>query len=526
MVKGATILAAAGIICKIMGAVFRIPLTNLIGAEGMSYYGVAYPIYSFFLIIATAGLPVAISRMVSERIALGDYANAHRTYKISLYVMVSIGVISFAICFFGADAIATRIGNPGAAMSIRAIAPAILFASIVSSYRGYYQGQQNMTPTALSQVFEQFTRVAVGLALSFYLVKKGLEYAAAGATFGASAGLIIALIVLLIIYTKTKEQRIERIKASESKPESASSLIKELIEIAIPITIGSSIMPLMMIIDSMIIMNRLQATGWSLAMSKQLYGLISGYCDSLVNAPCVFIDAIAISLLPVITAAFTLKNSDDLHKNVQTGLKTMMLVTIPCTVGIMVMGRPILHILYPLQIEEAEMAVSTLQILSAGIVTLAVMRTFSTALQGIGKMVLPVVNLFIGSLVKILMSYVLVGIPSLNIKGAALGTVTAYLVAAILNFIALKKFTDVEINVTDTFIRPLIASGIMGVVTWGVFKLLNGPLIVTTMISIMVAVVVYFVLVFVTKTITREDAMLIPKGEMIIRFAEKLHLIK
>jgi len=170
MVAGATILAVAGIISKLLGAVFRIPLTNLIGAEGMSYYGVAYPVYSFFLILATAGLPVAISRMVSERIAIGDYRNAHRSYKVSMYVMVIIGILSAAICFFGADFIATREGNPDAAWSLRALAPALLIAPIVSSFRGYFQGQQNMIPTGTSQVFEQMVRVAVGLSLAYFLV--------------------------------------------------------------------------------------------------------------------------------------------------------------------------------------------------------------------------------------------------------------------------------------------------------------------------------------------------------------------
>ena len=195
MVKGATILAVAGIVAKIFGAIFRIPLTNLIGAEGMSYYGVAYPVYSFFLILATAGLPVAISRMVSKRVALGDYRNAHKSYKVSMRVMIVIGVVSFVVCFLGAEQIATMMGNPGAAMSLQAISPALLIAPIVSAYRGYFQGQQNMYPTAVSEVFEQMARVAVGLFLSFTLVKVSLEHASAGATFGASAGLVMSLIV-------------------------------------------------------------------------------------------------------------------------------------------------------------------------------------------------------------------------------------------------------------------------------------------------------------------------------------------
>ncbi|MBQ0004674.1 MAG: oligosaccharide flippase family protein [Clostridiales bacterium] len=172
LIKGATILAVAGIISKVLGAAFRLPLTNLIGAEGMSYYGAAYPVYSLFLVLSTAGFPVAISRMVSERTALGDHRNAYRTYKVSLALMVSIGALSFIICFFGAGAISNMTGNPGAKASLMAIAPALLLAPIVSSFRGYFQGQQNMVPTGSSQVAEQFVRVCVGLSLSFVLAKK------------------------------------------------------------------------------------------------------------------------------------------------------------------------------------------------------------------------------------------------------------------------------------------------------------------------------------------------------------------
>ncbi|MBQ0018208.1 MAG: polysaccharide biosynthesis protein [Clostridiales bacterium] len=529
MVKGATILAVCGIICKVLGAVFRIPLTNLIGAEGMSYYGVVYPIYSLFLILSTAGFPVAISRMVSGRIALGDYKNAHRTFKISMYLMLAIGAVSFIICFFGAGAFAKAVGNPGAAMSLRAISPALLFAPVVASLRGYFQGQQNMTPTGVSQVFEQMIRVGVGLTLSFVLVKYSLEYASAGATFGASAGLMLALVVLAVIYSKGKAERAAKIQASDTEEEDRGSLIKELINIAIPITIGSSIMPLMMIIDSFVIMNRLQATGWSLAMSKTLYGLISGYCDPLVNFPVVFIDAISISLLPAVTAAFTLHNKEDLNKNVQAGIKTMMVVAYPCAIGLIVLARPILYMLYPTQLEEAELAVHSLQIFSIGIITLGTMRTFSSSLQGVGRMYLPVCNLFIGALAKIVISYTLVGIPALNINGAAIGSVSAYLIAALLNFRALRKYADVRIDVAGTFVKPLIASGIMGIVTYAVYRLLNnsmGHSAVAVLISMMVAVLVYFVLVFKTGTINREDAKLIPKGDLLMKLAEKAHLIK
>lgn len=529
LMKGATVLVVAGIVGKIFGAVFRIPLTNLIGAEGQSYYGVSYSVYQNVLILATAGFPVAISKMVSERIAVGDYRNAHRTYRVSMQLMMIIGIISFIFCSFFAGSIATFMGNPDARFSIMALSPALLLAPIVASFRGYFQGQQNMFPTGISEVFEQMFRVIIGLSLSFFLIRYGKEYASAGATFGASAGLFFALIVLTVIYKKSERKRMENIINSESKLESRKSLMKELVSIAIPITIGSIIMPLSFFLDSVIVMRRLQATGWSYTMSKTLFGLISGYCDSLTALPGTFIDALAIALMPAVATALTLKNIDVLNKNVKTGIKTMMVIAFPCAIGLIVLARPILHLLYPFRLEEADMAVSILQIQSISIITLSSMRIFSSVLQGIGKVNLPVRNLFIGILVKVAATYILVGIRDINVNGASMGSVLAFLVASLLNHYDMKKYADIEVDMKEVFIKPFVASALMGGVAFVSYKLLFAITdinSVSTLVAIIAAVAAYFLLVFQTKIIGREEAKLIPKGDILIKFAEKLHLIK
>ena len=529
LMQGATILAIAGIMCKILGGIFRIPLTNMIGAEGQSYYGAAYPVYQLFYTIATAGFPVAISRMVSERVAKNDYINADKSYRIAMQTSVVVSIIAFAICCFGADQIADFVGNPGAAASIRAISIALLFTPFAASLRGYFQGLQIMTPSAISQVAEQFVRVCAGLLLAYMFFRTNLEYAAAGATFGASAGMIAAMIVLYIMYYRFRHQRRENAAQSAVIEETTRDRFRELVEIVIPITIGSSIMPLMMTIDLAVIMRRLQATGWSLSMSKTLYGLISGYCDPLVNLPVIFIDAITISLIPAVTRAFTLKIKSDLDGNIMTGLKTMMIIAYPCAVGLIVLAGPILHLLYPTKPDEAEMAIHTLQILSLGIVTLSVMRTLSASLQGIGKMTLPVINLGIGAVIKIIATYVLVGIPSLNVNGAAIGTVVAYLTAALLNYRGLRKHADVDLDLGNIFIRPLWASLIMGAGAVGMYKLifmLHPSNLIASGIAIIFAVIVYFVMVFVTGAVSREELALVPKGETLYNIAVRMHLAK
>lgn len=529
LMKGAGILAIAGIASKILGAVFRIPLTNMIGAEGQSYYGAAYPVYQFFYMITTAGAPVAIARMVSARVAVKDYINAKKTYVTALRVMTVISLISFALCFFGAHRIAVMMGNPGATISIKAISITLLFAPVVAALRGYFEGYQNMKPTAVSQIGEQIIRVVIGLALSYYFMNKSLEKAAAGATFGASAGMIAALIIMLAIYWKNSKIRHTHLEQSIKVKESHSDRVKELFSIIIPITIGSSVLPIMLVIDSMIIMRRLQATGWSLATSKQLYGLISGFCDPLINLPAVFVDAITVSMIPAVTTAFVLRNRAEIGRSVRAGFKSMMVISFPCAIGLVVLAQPILHLLYHNKMDEADMAVTTLQLLALSIIPMSAMRTLSSCIQGLGKMRLPVITLMIGALVKIICTYIFVGIPSLNINGAAVGSICAYTTTFVLNYLALRKISKVNLNLSVTFIKPMIAALLMGIFAFLIYKLgmmATGINLFATALSILSAMILYFIFVFKTNSVSKEEIALIPKGDKIYDLAVKLKIAK
>ena len=357
LMKGATILVIAGIVSKIFGAIFRIPLTNMIGAEGQAYYSAAYAVYNLLFVIATAGFPVAISRMVSSRIAEGDFLNAHKSYKLAMKVSWALGIISFIVMFFGAGAIASAYKNPGAEASMKAISVALLFTPVVASMRGYYQGRQNMKPTGITEVIEQMMRVAVGLTLAYMFYKTNLQYAAAGATFGASAGIIAALVAMAVIYARDKEPRSKLLEGSVVKAETDKKRLKELFAFLIPITIGASVMPIMFNIDAGIIVRRLLATGWDPVMAKKLYGLMGGFCDPIINLPNIFIDAICISLMPAVTTAFTLNNKKDMDDHIKTGLKTMMIITYPCAIGLIVLAKPILTMLYYRKYDEALLAV-------------------------------------------------------------------------------------------------------------------------------------------------------------------------
>ncbi len=517
LIKGAAVLGIAGVIAKVFGAIFRIPLTNWIGADGMSYYGFAYTIYAVLLVLATAGIPVALSRMVSERIALGQHKNAHKVFKTAIGLMFAIGLFSFFICFFGAEVITKKLGNPDAALAVKAIAPALLFVPLLSSFRGYFQGRQNMNPTAISEITEQLVRVFVGLFAAYSLMRIGFKEAAAGASFGASAGALGGLLIMVAIYFMNRNIIHRKIDIHNKDVESTSEILKKIIAIAVPIIIGSEMMPIMTLIDTSIIMTRLQATGWTLAEAKSLYGLFSGFCNSLIALPQIFTQAVAVSLVPAIAAAFSLKQKNDVQDNIQMGYRMTMIMAFPCAVGIFVLAEPILLLLYSAQKASAITAAPTLMVMSVGIVFLAVTQTSVGVLQAIGRQTVPVKHLFIGCIGKVIVTYILVGIHAVNIKGAAVGTIIAYVVAMILNNRTIKKYTGVKFNYGLIYARPGIAAGAMGLAVYAVYKLTGGLLGngIATLLAIMVGAVVYTILIFVVKAITVDEVELLPGGNKI-----------
>lgn len=528
MVRGVAIMSIAGIISKLLGAIFRIPLANWIGAKGMSYYSAAYSIYSFFLFISMAGLPVAISRMISERNAIGDEGNLKRVFKVSLVLMVSLGTVSATILLISANTISHKIANQGAYLSMIALVPVLIFAPLGASLRGYFQGRQNMLPTGLSEIIEQFFRVVVGLFLAYFFLNKSLEKASAGATFGASVGSFAAMILMFTLYIKSKNKAETPVNYKYEK-ESIKSIFKELIYISVPITIGSSILPIVFMIDAAMIMPRLQATGWSVGESKVLYGLLGGYCYPITEFPQIFTIAVAVSMVPAVAEAIKRNDRMSLESNIGVGMKSLMLVSFPCMVGLFVMAHPVLDLLYPARPSEIDLAAPILQILAVGMIAFSMLRAFSSMLQGAGKQLIPVRNLAIGAATKISITYVLVGVNSINVRGAAIGNIAAYFVTALLNYISVRKYIGVKLDAKEILIKPFAISICMGILTLVVYKLLGfliEPGSILTLISIAFAAFSYFILVFVTGYISKSDMEFIPYGDKIYKIAKKMHLTR
>ncbi|WP_053955552.1 putative polysaccharide biosynthesis protein [Inediibacterium massiliense] len=527
--KGAAILGIAGIIVKIMGAFFRIPLGNMIGEEGMGYYQASYPIYVFLLTISTAGIPTAISKLVSEKNAVGDRYGAHRVFKVSFILLLGIGIVTSAMLFFGAKVIVGFIKNEGAYYSMLAIAPALLFVPIMAAFRGYFQGLQDMIPTAISQIIEQFGRTVVGIVLAIILLKRGTEVAAAGASFGAAAGAITGALMIIFIYYKRRNKIMHEISLRpRGYEEAAGKILAKIFAIAVPITIGAAILPIMNMIDVAIVMRRLQAIGFSPEDANGLYGQLTGMAAPLINFPQIITVGLAVSLVPAISDASQRKDMNLVRENVQMGTRVSLLIGLPAAIGLVTLAKPIMLLLFPLRVQSAISAAGSLAILGFGVIFLTLVQTFTGVLQGLGRPTIPVINLFIGSFFKILATYSLTSIPSLNVKGAAIGTVTAYMVAALLNFFAVKRLTKTKFSVIQFLVKPIISVGAMGISVLFVYTRFIGVFgnRITTVAAVGIGALIYGMMLIATGSITKDDFDILPGGSKIGKILSSIGLLR
>ncbi|WP_333638575.1 polysaccharide biosynthesis protein [Tissierella praeacuta] len=528
--RGAAILGIAGVIVKILGAIYRLPLSNIIKSEGMGYYQTAYPLYTLLLTISTAGFPIAIAKLVSERRAIGDFKGAYKVFKVTLTGLFIGGLLTALFVYFTADIIVEKSGNSNAYYSLIALVPALFFVPIMSAFRGFFQGHQLMTPTALSQITEQFFRVASGLLLTYLLLDKGIPIAAGGASFGGSIGAMVgALTVILIYFHRRKGIMGELDKSIIIEEYEVNHIIKDLLIIAIPITLGAAIVPIMDTIDVMIVLNRLQLIGYTEKQANALYGNLKGMAQTLINLPQVFSIAISMSLVPAISDANARKNKKEIESIISSGIRITLLIGLPCAFGLFVLARPIIELLYYNNDIETIVNVSnSLSILSFSVIFLTIVQTLSAILQGLGRPGLPARNLFIGAVVKIILSYTLTIIPSINIYGAAISTVVAFGIATVLDLISVIKYAKIRLIVKDIFIKPFIASFGMSIAAFGSYIFLMDIIRpkLATIVSILIGAILYGLLLIVTGSITEEDLILLPKGDKIGKKINRFKLIK
>jgi stage V sporulation protein B len=527
-VKGAAILGLAGLVVKILGAFFRIPLGNFIGSEGMSYYQGAYAFFIQLSVVSTAGIPTAIAKIISERLALGNEKGANRVLKVSTYLMISVGIAASLLMFFGAPILAVKMGNAGSMYPMFALVPALFFISLMAVYRGYFQGRQMMQPYAISQVVEQFFRVVGGMTLALVFLGSGLQYAAAGAALGASIGSGAGFVCVFVMYKRFVKKNPQLATKGDDVEEPFVKILGEILLIAIPITIGASVMPVMGIADASIVIVRLQSIGMDNDTAKSLYGQLSGFAQSIVNLPQILTAAVQISIVPAI-ASFKIKGDrQGMSHAVETGLRLAMIIGLPCAVGIAMLSEPIIHLLYPLQPDVWVTAGKILGIYGWGIIFLSLYQITTGMIQGMGKPFLPALFLILGATIKVILTYILVAIPMLNVLGAAMSTIIAFALASILNVTFILTRKDVKINYNQVFIRPIVDVVVMGIVVVGSYNLLISimPGRLSTVLAILIGGTVYIVMLFATNTITDDDLAIMPGGAKLNRLKNKLNLNK
>lgn len=526
--KGALILAAAGVIVKLMGGFFRIPLGNLIGAEGMGYYQAVYPVYTLFLTLATAGFPTALAKLVSEKIALGDDRGAYKIFKVSFTVLSITGFLAFLVFFFGAKFIVTDIlNNPNAYYAMLAIAPALLFVPVMSSYRGYFQGRQEMSYIATSQIAEQFFRVVLGIALAYLFMKiQGPAMGAAGAITGATIGSVAAITYLVWVYIKKNKEFKSSIDSSSKVPQdSTRKILKSLLFVAVPITIGACVGPLVNMIDSVIVIRRLEVAGFPYLEANTLFGQLTGMALSIVNLPSIITLSLGMSLVPAISQLYAVKDTEGVKLEIKSALKIAIYIVLPAAFGLASLSTPIMQLLYP---GEPASIGHLLLVLSPAVIFLGLIQTMNGILQGMGKPIIPVICLLVGVVFKVAISYTLTAVPSVNIFGSALGTVSAYVITGILELIFIKKISKVELSVSEYLFKPLLMVVIMSITVIIGFNLTSAVLgsKLATLVSIGIGGLVYAILIFRLGAITKDEILKMPKGQKICSLLAKMKLVK
>jgi len=514
---GAAVLAFGIAACKVIGAVFKIPLLNLLGEAGSADFSNAYNIYATLLLISTAGLPVALSKMVSEANSLGRPAAARQAFRVSLIAFLTLGVLSFALMWWGNGFLAGMLNNPRAAAGIRALAPAVVCVGCLSAFRGFAQGSFRMTPTAVSQIIESLFKLFLGLALAMLLLRAGYpEYiAAAGAITGVTVGTIVSLVYMSVDFARHRTP----IDQSELLAPNRE-VLQRLLAIAIPITLSSSMVSVVTLIDTSLVQGQLQdALGLTLNESRHLYGNYSA-CMNLYNLPSSLMVALTASVVPTLSATLARRDAKRAAGIVGSSLRITALLAFPMGFGLWSISEPIFALLYPSF--DAALGGRLLATLSFASIFTCLMLVTNSILQSYGRVHVPIFTMLLGGVVKIILNYNLVAIPEINIEGSPIGTLTCFALISVLNLAVVWRTEKSAPSIFSVFAKPLLASALMAAAAKGVFALaktaLHLPAALCIALTVLVAELVYAALVMLLRILTKDDVLLLPKGEKVAKF--------
>ena len=566
---GSVILLVATALVKIIGALYRIPLNELLGPAGMGFYSTAYDLYVPMYSIAMAGLPIAISRIIAEHVAAGRYNDVNKTLRVAQYTFIVTGGIGFLLLVAAAFVLTGSelnifgysfnfgVFNKGALPGILCIAPCLLFCCIMSAYRGYYNGLRNMTPTAISEVLEALGKLVFGFGFAYIVLKitGNLSYAAAGALLGISLGTAFSALFLALKY-RFGNKHLFTAEQIEAAPKSASgkSTLKAIVIIAIPIVLGSLVNNVTSLIDVAMVQSQLARAiekapeyfrtryadlisseisennefNWLIDLPNSLYGCHRGFAFSIYNLVPVLTSVLGVSAIPVLATAWQKRDMNEVKSNVQTMLRTTSLIAIPAGFGIFALSKNILDLLYSNN-EAIAIAAPNLRILGICAVFAGLNAPLVNMLQAIGKQNVPLKNIAIGAVLKIVINFILVGTPQINIVGVPIGTTVCYAYICISNFVCFVKYSGIVPNLVSTIIKPLLAGlmcSLTAILSSYALSLIIGSNTVITVLSILFAVVIYVIMLSLLRAIEREDIISLPKGKKIEKILEKFKIIR
>ncbi len=533
--KGAFILMIGSLASRVLGAVYRFVLPWLMGggdagAYGMALFGLPYSIYSIALVLSTLGIPLAVSKLVSEAEARGSLQEARRVFRISIFLLMGLGAVSSGALYAVSPYFVERVWqNPDAYYSMVALAPAVFFVAIMSAFRGWFQGLQNMTPHAASQVVEQLVRVLTMFTLVTVLVRYGLEYAAAGATFGATTGALAGVIYLAVAYFRSHGDIQQESEGNDADcgagtlALSTGELVKRILVFAIPISISGLVLPLMRFVDAAVVPYRLIQSGYEVVAATTAYGYLESYSMPFINVPAVFSTAIAISLVPSVSSSLTRGDRGAIRDKAVAGLRIASLIGIPSAVGLYVLSDEI-----PTLFWRAPEAGPVLASIALVALFLALQQVSSAVLQGMGAPALPMYNLFVGAIVKLGLTWFLTAVPALGVRGAGWATVVGFAIAVVLNMVALGRKVG-PFSIVGLFWQAAVAAAFMAAAVRVVVPVLAEMIgmSVAVVTGIGVGALVYGVVLLLVGGVRADDLEMIPRiGPRIAHVLRRCRLLR
>ena len=516
------------ILIKILGLVYRLVIMNVpgFGDLGNGYYSAGYQIYAVLLTISSQGIPSAISRLVSEKIAIGEYKSAHRIFKIAMGLFAIVGGFFSLFLYVFSDFIASHILNvPDVKYVLRVLAPAIFFVTTSAVFRGYFAGLGTMKPSSVSQTLEQLFNCTLTITFVYALIGKEPYVMAAGGNLSTTLAILISFSYLLMYYRRNNKKYAEKYKNVEQKPDTRSvkSVAKTILMSSIPITIGSIISVVSTLIDTVTVSNCIQIAYQGIIQSKELLeqqamrltGILSKV-DTLVNLPIAVNLAFYSALVPAISSAIAKKDYSSASKKISFSISASLLIVIPCAIGFIVLADPILRMLYPNASDGAAITM----------IFVAINHTLNGSLYGLNKLYIPAIALTFGSIVKVILNIVLIRNPNINIYGASISSLICQLITFGITYRAIKSAIDIKINVKNTVIKPMIAGITMGVIIFLInylFKSLINNYILT-ICNIGIGAIAYLLVVAYLKVLNKEEICALPMGNKIYGVLTKLKI--